>query len=156
MLLKGLIGLSREEIAGLATQFENEIIQKSLNPSIYDLLIGHIKNGDEIIINSGGYQVYLDVFAAKLGIKKVYATQLEFIENKFNGQILGQDCLYDEKITRMLDDGIDFKAYSEILVYSDSVTDLPIFNIATKKFAVIKGDSVPEWCNNTSFQILKV
>jgi HAD superfamily hydrolase (TIGR01490 family) len=156
ILLRGMKGISKAEINQLALKFNEEVIQKKLNKSIYKLLAKHISNKDEIIINSGGYDVYLDVFARNLGIEKVYATRFKYINEVFSGQILGEDCLNDEKISRMISDGFDFNNYKEIIVYSDSVTDMPLFNIATSKFAVIKEATTPEWCNSDSFQILKV
>ena len=148
--------MSKDEIYKLAFRFNEEVIQKKLNKSIHNLLLKHARNKDEIIINSGGYDIYLDVFARNLGIEKVYATRFKYINEVFSGQILGEDCLNDEKISRMISDGFDFNNYKEIIVYSDSVTDMPLFNIATSKFAVIKEATTPEWCNSDSFQILKV
>ena len=156
ILLRGMKGISKAEINQLALKFHEEVIQKKLNKLIYRLLVKHISNKDEIIINSGGYDIYLEVFARNLGIQKVYATRFKYINEVFSGQILGEDCLNDEKISRMISDGFDFNNYKEIIVYSDSVTDMPLFNIATSKFAVIKEATTPEWCNSDSFQILKV
>ena len=156
LLLRGMKGMTREEITESATEFEKTVIQNKLNTSIYNLMLEHIENKDEVIINSGGYDVYLEVFAKKLGITKLYATKLKFENDKFSGSISGNDCLHQEKITRMNTDGIDFKEYTEIYVYSDSITDMPIFNIATHKVAVIKSDIIPGWCQGNSFQIIKV
>jgi HAD superfamily hydrolase (TIGR01490 family) len=156
ILLRGMKGMSKAEINKLALKFNEEVIQKKLNKSVYDLLVKHINNKDEIIINSGGYDIYLDVFARNLGIEKVYATRFKYVNEVFSGQILGKDCLNEEKISRMNNDGFDFKYYQEVVVYSDSVTDMPLFNIATSKFAIVKEDTIPEWCKSDSFQILKV
>jgi phosphoserine phosphatase len=40
-------------------------------------------------------------------------------------------------------------------VYSDSVTDMPIFNLASKKYAVISKAQIPQWATN-NFEIIKV
>jgi hypothetical protein len=45
--------------------------------------------------------------------------------------------------------------YSKIFVYSDSETDLPIFNLATHKIAVLKNEFIPNWCQS-NFEIIKV
>ena len=109
LLLRGMKGMTRKEIIESAAEFEKTVIQNKLNTSIYILMLEHIKNNDEVIINSGGYDLYLEIFAKRLGITKLYATKLKFENDKFSGSISGNDCLHQEKITRMNMDCIKFK-----------------------------------------------
>jgi HAD superfamily phosphoserine phosphatase-like hydrolase len=156
-LLKGLKNISVIELNKYAKDFENNVIQQNINQLIYSRLVEHIKNNDLVVINSGGYEIYLKYFVLKTGVIKLYATNLAFdINSKFMGKIDGKDCLNVEKINKMTDDDIDFKDFDEIFVYSDSSTDMPLFDIATTKIAVIKDNEIPEWCNNESFKIIKV
>jgi len=156
MLLSGLKDIPFNRLADFAKDFEKNVVQGNLNVEVVTLLNKHISDGDEVILNSGGYELYLTFFAKRMGINKTYATQIEFIDGKCTGKILGIDCLHNEKVSRMKNDGFNFQSFKEISVYSDSVTDMPLFDIATQKIAVIKGEVVPQWCNNNLFQILKV
>ncbi len=156
ILLSCLNGITKNRLNNLAEEFEENVVQNNLNKELINLLKEHISNGDKVIINSGGYEPYLNFFAKRMGISSVYSTQIEFIDGICTGKILGKDCLYDEKVTRMKKDGIDFNQFKEVFVYSDSVTDMPLFNIATQKIAVIKGEVIPKWCESSMFQILKV
>jgi HAD superfamily hydrolase (TIGR01490 family) len=154
-LLKGIKGLNKNTIEAYGLAFVEEVIQNNLNQEVFDKFLKHIHNGDLVVINSGGYEPYLKQFATKYNIPYCFSTQFEYQDDLFIGQIKGKDCLGLEKVERMKKTSILDERFSEIYVYSDSLTDLPIFNLASKKIAVIKQSVVPSWCN-TNFEIMRI
>ena len=55
----------------------------------------------------------------------------------------------------MIEEGLNFNNYDGIIVYSDSITDMPIFNLATTRVAIINKNTIPSWCKE-KFEIIKV
>lgn len=154
-LLFGLKSLKVSEIETIAKEFLKVEIEPRLNLEVYTLFKKHLKYGDFVIINSGGYEPYIKAFSEKYQVNKFYATQLGFKGNYLTGMIHGVDCLGTEKVRRMTNDGFSKQANDEVYVYSDSATDMPIFNLATKKYAVISRAQIPQWATN-NFEIIKV
>jgi hypothetical protein len=55
----------------------------------------------------------------------------------------------------MSDTDVLSDSYKNIFVYSDSVTDMPLFNLATYKIAIVKNNATPKWCQS-NFEIINV
>lgn len=156
LLLRGLKGLSESDIDTYAQSFHTDIVEKGLNPSIVSLMNKHIASGDYVVINSGGFMPYLKIFARQYSCKKVYATEFEYNNQYFTGRIRGKDCLNVEKVKRMKDDGLFENIFKEVIVYSDSITDIPLFDIATKRYVNIYSSDVPNWCADEKYEIIKL
>jgi HAD superfamily hydrolase (TIGR01490 family) len=154
-LLMGLKNMTITEIQNSAIDFLKEEIEPKLNQSVFELFQQHIKQGDFVVINSGGYEPYIKSFSEKHLVNKYYATQLAYSDNLLSGKILGADCLGIEKVIRMEKDGVLKQHFNEVFVYSDSVTDLPIFNLASNKYAIMSSNEIPQWAQN-NFEIIHV
>ena len=85
----------------------------------------------------------------------LFSTEFKYEGSIFTGKIEGIDCLGQEKVRKMKEEGLNFNDYEEIIVYSDSITDMPIFNLATTRVAIINKNSIPSWCKE-KFEIIKV
>ena len=154
-LLSNLNGLSKEKIKSYAELFLESKILPNLNEKVFEKFLNHLNANDFVIINSGGYQPYLDLFVEKYGVKKLFSTEFKYEGSIFTGKIEGIDCLGQEKVRKMKEEGLNFNDYEEIIVYSDSITDMPIFNLATTRVAIINKNSIPSWCKE-KFEIIKV
>jgi HAD superfamily phosphoserine phosphatase-like hydrolase len=150
-----LKGLSKEQIEKHALAFLNDVIEKKLNKPVFDRFISHIENNDIVILNSGGFEPYLSHFSRKYNVNYFFSTRLKFKDNVFTGRIEGKDCLGIEKVRRIQSTDILKNNFLHIYVYSDSVTDIPIFNLATHKIAVLKNSSIPRWCQS-NFEIISL
>lgn len=155
VLLRSLKGLTKAELEGYGEQFVQDVIENKLISDVFQRFLDHIKNGDIIVINSGGYEAYLKYFSSKYNIEYTFSTRFKYVNNIFSGEIEGNDCLGQDKVARMKEIDILEKGYKEIFVYSDSITDIPIFNIASQRIAVIKGNMIPKWCQS-NFEIIYV
>lgn len=155
LLLRGLKGLSKAKLELYGEQYVQDVIENQLNRDVFLRFLGHLEKGDIVLINSGGYEAYLQYFSNKYQIEFTFSTQFKYVNNIFSGVIEGADCLGQEKVKRMKEKTLLDKNYSDIYVYSDSVTDMPIFNLATRRVAVIKHSITPKWCQS-NFEIIKV
>lgn len=154
-LLSNLNGLSKEKIKSYAELFLESKILPNLNEKVFEKFLNHLNANDFVIINSGGYQPYLDLFVNKYGVNMLFSTEFKYEGSIFTGKIEGIDCLGQEKVRKMKEEGLNFNDYEEIIVYSDSITDMPIFNLATSRVAIINKNSIPSWCKE-KFEIIKV
>jgi HAD superfamily hydrolase (TIGR01490 family) len=144
-------GVSKNVIDGLAIRFCDELLMNNLIEPLYNLLLEHSLKNDHILIVSGGYSPYIKYFALKFNIQYSIATEIEYENGLATGRIFGKDCLYDEKLV-LIEDYIKNNniIYDESVVYSDSITDLPIFHWADKAYVVSKGNS-QKWASKYGF-----
>lgn len=70
------------------------------------------------------------------------ATELETLEGKFTGKMLGKDCMRKHKVTKMKK-MLDLSAYDlkNSFVYSDSLSDRPLFNLVGNKMFVLSNSN---------------
>jgi len=154
-LLSGLKGLSKSKIESYGFDFVQDVIENHINKEVFERFLSHINRRDAVVINSGGYEPYIQYFSKKYNIELSFSTKFKFVNDIFTGNIEGADCLGYEKVSRMKQTDVLNKHYSDIFVYSDSVTDMPIFDLANHKIAIIKTKDVPKWCQS-NFEIIKL
>ena len=94
------------------------------------------KKDDDVII-SASFEFIIKPFCDKLGIKNAIATKYDVKK----GKIIGKNCKGKEKIKRFRE------IYKDVLVneaYSDSLSDIPMFEIAKKAY-LVKDDKIEEY-----------
>src|SRR6476620_266248 len=91
-------GISRETVQRYAEAFYSGQIMPNIIKPIYELFEQHIKNGDYILVISGGYAPYIKLFSEKHNIKGYFATEMASSNEKLTGTFLGKDCLYGQKV----------------------------------------------------------
>lgn len=156
LLLSGLKGVALSKMTKVSNNFLNDVIENRLNTVIIKKLEQHLLDKDFVLISSGGYNLYLDLFAKKYKVNHLHCTKIESKNNVLTGKISGNDCLGIEKLNRLNHDSKFNKPFSKIIVYSDSVTDMPIFDIADYRYAVISSKNNPKWCSNNKFEIIRI
>lgn len=152
-----LRGLSVEALERRAQEFAETVLSRCENQALMDRLKMHRNQGDIIEISSGGLHVYLKCWAQEYNIDVVDATHLEVRKGRVTGFIEGSDCMYSEKVIRLngrLKNGQDKEGLFKI-VYSDSFTDLPLFEWADEAW-VISYDKKRAWPNNYNFKELVI
>lgn len=130
-----LKGKSESVMREMAKNFYNERIVPSLVPETYGRLRDLQKQGYRVVLVSGGYDIYLHLFAADNDIasKDVLATELLFKEGLFTGK-MGEDCMNESKIARLEKLFDREKIYS--VAFSDSLSDLPLLTWCDEAYFV--------------------
>lgn len=95
-----------------------------------------IQKEDDIII-SASPTFLLDEICRMLGIKYLYATNIDLK----TGKIIGENCYGEEKVKRFYEAGHEKDSIDEF--YSDSLSDSPLADIAKKAFIVKKEELIP-------------
>jgi HAD superfamily hydrolase (TIGR01490 family) len=132
-------GISQSKIEQYAKGFYDEKVMPNLITPLYQLMQGHVNNGDYVMILSGGYAPYIKVFSEKHHLKAYFATEMAFEVGKLNGKFNGKDCLYAQK-TVLLEQYLKDNplTYTKKIAYSDSFSDLPLLQWADEAFVISK------------------
>jgi len=147
-----LRGVSTTDIENCAKEFEQTEIRSQLIPELMEQLRIHQAAGDHIIIISGGYEPYLNYFAQKEGISIVMGTKMKARNRKLSGTFDGADCLKGEKVVRLNDWLLKQKAnYCSSVVYSDSATDMPLFDWVEEP-VVVSNKKSQAWAQKLQFK----
>ena len=85
------------------------------------------------LIASASYDLWISIFARKLGVKYVIATK-----TNFEGAIVGPNCKGIEKVKRIKE---LFPNAKIVCSYSDSSVDIPILEMAPVSY-VVEGDTL--------------
>lgn len=139
--LLSIIGINKNHLSIKAESY-SMILMDNMIPEMRVVLNESLRNDDYVILVSGGYELYLLEFAKYFNIKDVIGTKLMFKNNRATGLFSGLDCMHGNK-TILLESYIeknDIK-YNESVVYSDSISDLPLLAWADKGWVISKGNS---------------
>ncbi|AKC95395.1 HAD family hydrolase [Sneathia vaginalis] len=110
--------------------WENEI--KNIYPYFFEEIKENRKDADLLILISASPDFLLEPIYKKLGFDILISTKYS------NFTLIGKNCKKDEKLKRLNELG----SFDVLCFYSDSLSDLPLFNIAKKKISINKGNKV--------------
>lgn len=123
---------SIEEVEYLGARFAAEQIPHMLRQRAIDRIGWHMRRGDKIVIVSAALDAYLVPWCREHGLELV-CTQLERNGNRLTGRYLNGDCSGDEKVHRVLQN-YDLNGFAEVYAYGDTIEDVPMLKIASRKF----------------------
>lgn len=147
-LLRKLKGMSKSQLESIAIDYYTKVIKSRLISRTMMELLEKQSKGFDIYIVSGGYDIYLKYFAIEYGIKNVISSRLKFKDGIFTGHLEGKDCMYKEKINRVIQE-IPATNYSDWYAYSDSISDLPLLKFVGYPIVISK-TTQQIWANQSN------
>lgn len=125
LLTRFMVGMPMKVILSRAEEFEIATIEKNIITPVYHCLQNHLRQGDTVILISGGLEIYIKIFAKKHNIPYSIATKI--IDNNHCFVSVGQECLGNNKLERLSME-LEINKYNKenVHVYSDHVSDLPL------------------------------
>ncbi len=127
-------GISEAEFRQTAINFSQKKLCAMLRPDIYEKFKNHIQNGDRVIVVSASMKCWLQPWTTEHEVE-LLSTELEFINAKFSGNFLTENCHGKEKLNRVKKH-LNLDDYEEIYTYGDSSGDDYILAIADHKIRV--------------------
>lgn len=109
----------------------NEIVEKDLIPAIRPEIVQeismHREQGADLVILSSVIASICIQLARYLKMHSVICSEMEVVNQHYNGQPLGRFCFRDEKLARM-NRYLHIKEYTceDSYYYADSIDDLPV------------------------------
>ena len=137
--------LPDDKVCFLAKQYyENEIKPCLINEMIIELKKKK-RQGYFTVIISGGYEHYIRHFAEDFEVDLVVATDI------LSGRIDGLDCMGSNKIKKLKEYlSLDLYDLENSVAYSDSLSDLPLFELVGNPVAVVKESQ--KWANKYGYR----
>lgn len=144
-----LKGLSQECLESLSFSYYNEVIKPHEIKAVMQRLKEYQNQDIEIWLVSGGYDIYLKHFAKENNLHVMVTSQIEFKKGICTGRMKDLDCLRENKVVLMKRKFKTLDNFNFIASYSDSVTDLPILQLAKEANVISKAHQ--EWADNNNF-----
>jgi HAD superfamily phosphoserine phosphatase-like hydrolase len=140
------------QLKEIAIKYYEEIIKSNYNHIILEKLKQDLEKKNLVMVISGGYDMYLNLFCKEFGIDYLLSSKIEIVESKATGFLKGKDCMFNEKVIQLEKFIWDKKLeFENSIVYSDSITDLPLFNWAKEKY-VISYNKNQNWVKQNNFR----
>lgn len=135
-LIRLTSGLKEEELDIIAKAFLENVLSAKWKTPVLDILRKLKERNTRVLLVSGGLDLYLKYLAAYLDVELI-ATEIEIRNGRVTGKIIGAHCSGVNKVHKLLPNKIFGNAdYDRIMIFSDSVSDLPLFNLGKYKVAV--------------------
>jgi phosphatidylglycerophosphatase C len=142
-------GRNVDDVQQLADIFAAEVFATGLRPDKWSTMSRHAAAGDQIVLVSASFEVYLRPLAELLGAHDVLAVRLENDGDTFTGNLLGPNCRGPEKVHRLsewLDEHHGGRANVHVTAYGDSTGDREL--LLDSDTAVYVGSGSPAWLRN--------
>lgn len=143
--LKGIeVNNLEKVIVSFCNVLKSHIIQET-----WEALLDSVEQNKKVIIISAGYGIYLREFFKGIPNVLIVASELEVYNNTLTGKLSGLDCFGSEKVNRLSQLG-SIADLRPIRVFSDSITDLPILEMADEAVVVSNGN-IQNWALEKGF-----
>lgn len=128
--------MSIKELESVSKYFANNIIPKYYYKDALKQIEFHKEKGDTLVLITASYGLYIKFIAENLGFDKYIATELWKFREHYTGYLYGKNCYKAEKRFRLLSEGFKETETKGRYAYSDSISDLNLFNFAEYKICV--------------------
>ena len=151
---KPIMGLTREELDNLIEEF----IQKNINDLTDNLtkdLLNEASSADKVLIASGSHDFLVKGFADFFKIDSSIGTPVELKNNIFTGQLSGEPTFSDGKV-RAVEKwcNINDIEVKDSIFYSDSINDLPMFEVCGVPIAVNPDEKLKKIAKERAFKVI--
>ena len=149
-----LRGLGLKEAENIAQDFFEKELLLRVNERIMERVRYHQKLGHTIAIVSGGFEIYIRIFAKYFGIQYVVAVSLDSREGVLSGNMAGIHTMEHRKLYK-LSQTLDLSMYdlAQSYAYSDCPSDIPLLSLVGNGIVVECGKDI-EWAKILGFEIV--
>jgi HAD superfamily hydrolase (TIGR01490 family) len=155
--LKALAENDADTLRKLQHQFLEEKVRPIMNPASFDLIKKHRKAGDTLVVITATNSFVTAPIVKAFGIENLLATEPEFKEGRYTGQVAGTPCFQDGKVTRlnswMKDKNMNLE---DSWFYSDSHNDLPLLKLVDHPVVVDADESLLEYASQHNWPIISL
>jgi phosphatidylglycerophosphatase C len=119
-------GRSCDAVRAEGAAFADDVADRWLDASTMEHLRRHLEEGDDVVMVSASFDVYLEPLAARLGVPTVLGTRLVCHDGCLTGDLDGVNCRGPEKVARLhawLDERHGGRSRVRLVAYGDSPGD---------------------------------
>ncbi|AGF47109.1 phosphoserine phosphatase [Candidatus Kinetoplastibacterium desouzaii TCC079E] len=162
--VKFMLGLLKPhtpfELSKWHEEFMMEIIRPSITEEAISLVKTHLEQGDLCAIVTATNNFVTEPIARAFGIKKLIATEAEYVNGKYTGNVIGIPSFKEGKITRvnqwLSSIGYDINSFTKSYFYSDSINDLPLLEKVTDPVATNPSNNLRSIAKNRNWKIIDI
>jgi len=152
--------LSEHPIEQLFTwreQFLKQKIEPIMLPAAHNLVEKHRQQGDTLMIITATNSFITAPIAQKFGIEHLIATDPEFIDGSYTGNVEGTPSFKEGKVERLESWLIEHSQNLEgSYFYSDSHNDIPLLERVSYPFAVDPDNTLQQFAQQQGWEILSL
>lgn len=149
LLLYMLRGTGEESLFKTAKGYYNDMIKPHFQVPVVDEIKKLREQGYTLYLVSGGYSIYIRLFAEEYGFEKVISNDFMYDNGVFTGRLCDKDCMGEEKVRR-INMILNKDDTEDSVSISDSISDLPILKWADRAIVVSK-KSRRKWAEENGF-----
>jgi putative phosphoserine phosphatase/1-acylglycerol-3-phosphate O-acyltransferase len=151
----GVKGIKESEFIELGKSVFTEYLEETIYPESRELITKHMAKGHKVVIISAATSYQIKPVAKALGVKDVYATEMELRKGKFTGRV-SEMCWGEGKARAARKfakkNTIDLtKSY----FYTDSIEDYPLMKIVGKPVATNPDQKLSQVAFENNWPILR-
>ena len=151
-----LKGKTKAEIKTFCQTYYDKIASHLFAQKIILRLNQHIEAGQRVVIASASFVELLHIAGQKLGIKDILGTEIEYLDNRVSGNLTGVNCYGAGKLEKVNQfcqiNNIDLK---QSFFYSDSSSDLPLFESCGKPVVVNGSLKFRRWAKKKGWCVIR-
>ena len=125
-------GWNLEEFSRKCQNYSTERLPKIIRPVALERIDWHKQNGHRVVIVSASISQWLKGWCDKNKLGLI-ASEIEVINNKVTGKLLGKNCYGIEKVSRIKKE-YNLADFGSIFAYTDSKSDWPMLELADEKY----------------------
>lgn len=142
-------------------RFMCEVLQPQMHACAQALVREHQARGDLVAIVTATNEFVTTPIAAAFGVEHLLAVQLERqADGAWTGRIRGTPTFREGKVGRVRDwlagQGLQLGDFADIVVYSDSINDLPLMELATDPVATNPSPPLEAVARERGWRILRL
>ncbi|MFA9398289.1 MAG: HAD-IB family hydrolase [Clostridiaceae bacterium] len=134
-----LKGVSEEDLSEISSDFYESKLSKIIYNEAHETIKKRKAEGCKIYLISASPEFYLNELYEIKEIDRIIGTKLEIIDGVYTGKFFGDNCKGEEKVKRLYEviskEGLEVD-YENSYMYSDSLSDLPLFKIVGNPFLI--------------------
>jgi phosphatidylglycerophosphatase C len=133
-------GLQAEELEAIAARHVNHLLKHGLYAEALDEIAQQREPGSRLLMATASPDIYAVALGQALGFDEVIASQLDWNQDSTcKGRLKGDNCYGEAKALRVLHWLEEHPGFTLTHVYSDHISDLPLFALAQQGVAVNAG-----------------
>ena len=149
---------SYEKLLNIREKFFEEKIIPLVLPKALKLVNYHKNNNDILAIVTATNSFISRITADFFNIKHLLASEPEFVNNRFTGNMLGEPCFKDGKVTKVQEwmKVNKLSEFKEIYFYTDSHNDIKLMEFCTRPIAVDPDEILKKTSIDNKWEIISL
>lgn len=132
---------SEKQLIKTGKAYSEEILDSILNANIFERLQWHKTQGHSIYVVTASLKYWIEPWCKKNNVN-LFCTDIEMLNGRVTGNILGNNCFGEEKAKR-IKALIKSDQSVSIYAYGDSIGDYPMLSLADHAFDCSNNNSSP-------------